>query len=384
MPVLFALLDHPPVPGGMSRYYAELLRRLPPDEVVVLTLHDPPPVATPYPVVAVPLPRRGALSLSRYPRWWQAFGETLRQHRPCGLLLGHLGLGKVRGPARSLPYGLFVHGLDVLHEQKKTNPWKRRRLHALFAGARLVITNSQATQRLLHRLGLPVTTSVVIHPGVDPKVFRPLKTPTKDLRALWGLPPSGFLVLFLGRPVPRKGLGLLLEVLPHLPEDVHLVAAGPGDFSAYQRQAQELGVAHRTWFLGPVPEDHLVHLYNATDLLAMPVVPQPHDMEGFGIVFLEANACERPVVGSQSGGVPEAVVHGETGWLIPPGDRQALHRALLNLYTHPHLRARLGKAGRQRVLQSFTWDLQAQRLRAAYRQYLCPKGLSLEPQGREN
>jgi len=288
-------------------------------------------------------------------------------------MLGHLGLGKVRGPARRLPYGLFVHGLDVLHEWKKARPWKHLRLHRLFRHARLVVTNSQATRQMLQRLNLLSVPSVVIYPGVDPRVFRPLDTPPEELRRVLGLPTSGFLVLFLGRPVRRKGLHLLLQVLPHLPREIHLVVAGAGDFSAYRQQARALGLGNRVSFLGPVPEERLVPLYNATDLLAMPVVSQPHDMEGFGIVYLEANACERPVLGSRSGGVPEAVAHGKTGWLVPPDDPQALQEALLKLYQDPDLRTRLGRAGRERVLRSFTWDLQARRLRDAYRQYLCPE-----------
>ncbi len=356
----------------MSRYYAHLLQHLPPEEVVLLTLEVAgwPPV--PYPVETVPLERRGAFSVARYPRWLWAFRRALQRYRPSALLLGHLGFAKMPGLPR-LPYGLFVHGLDVLHEHKKArhNPLKRRRLQAAFGRARVVVANSRATLNLVRQLGLPVHEGAVVYPGVDPRVFRPLNLPKAVLRRQFGLPEGAFLVLFVGRPVRRKGLQVLLRALTLLPEEVHLAAAGPGDFEPYRRQAREQGLAHRTWFLGTVPEERLVALYNAADVFALPGDPEPHDVEGFGIVFLEANACGLPVVGGRWGGVAEAVASGETGLLVEPGNPEDLARALEQLYQDADLRQRLARTGRARVLQAFTWPHQAQRLRALYRRILC-------------
>ncbi len=374
--ILFALLDFPPVPGGMSRYYAQLLEHLPPEEVVLLTLHHPERPEVPYPVETVSLQRRGAFSLARYPTWLQAFRRAVWRYRPAGLLLGHLGFAKMPGIGRlGPPYGLFVHGLDVLHEHRKArrNPWKHYRLRAAFARAHLVIANSQATLDLVRQLGLPVRQGAVVYPGVDPEVFRPLNRPRAELRRSFGLPEEAFLVLFVGRPVARKGLRVLLEALQRLPDAVQAVVAGPGDFEEAREQARHLGVAHRVRFLGAVSDADLVALYNAVDVFALPGDPRPHDVEGFGIVFLEANACGIPVIGGRWGGVPEAIAHEESGLLVEPGNPEALAEAVLRLYRNSERRQQMGRAGRTRVLRHFTWAHQAQALRRAYHASFCPE-----------
>jgi phosphatidylinositol alpha-1,6-mannosyltransferase len=120
--------------------------------------------------------------------------------------------------------------------------------------------------------------------------------------------------------------------------------------------AAEAGVADRVAFAGKVPEEELPAWYAASDVFVLPNRREGEDIEGFGIVFLEAQATERPVVAGASGGAPEAIADGSTGFLVGGTDAEELAGVLRRLADSPELRARLGRAGRERVRSGFTWE----------------------------
>jgi glycosyltransferase involved in cell wall biosynthesis len=153
-------------------------------------------------------------------------------------------------------------------------------------------------------------------------------------------------VLFAGRLSPEKGV---LELVAAA-EDLPLVVAGDGPL-----RAQVPGA------LGMVAHDELLRLYGRAAVVAC-----PSRREGFGVACLEAMAAGRPVVASAVGGLRDLVVDGETGLLVPPGDVPALRAALERLLGDAELRARLGRAARERVLAEFTWKRYAEQVRRAY------------------
>jgi phosphatidylinositol alpha-1,6-mannosyltransferase len=135
-----------------------------------------------------------------------------------------------------------------------------------------------------------------------------------------------------------------------------IVGDGPRR-EALQDLAKALEVAGRVHFAGEVPEDELPAWYQLCDVFVMPTQDLRGDPgEGFGLVYLEANAAGRPVVGTAACGVPDAVADGVSGLLVPPQDLPALLEALCRLLGDADLRARLGEAGRRRVLEEFTWE----------------------------
>ena len=119
-------------------------------------------------------------------------------------------------------------------------------------------------------------------------------------------------------------------------------------------------------FLGSRSAEHLPALYNLSDVFVMPnrTPEETRDVEGFGIVFLEANACEVPVVGGRSGGTSDAVADGETGLLVDGSSPAEIARAVTRLLQNPTLARRMGAAGRARVVREFTWDRAASQLAA--------------------
>jgi phosphatidylinositol alpha-1,6-mannosyltransferase len=197
----------------------------------------------------------------------------------------------------------------------------------------------------------------VAYCGTDPERFSP--GDGRALRARLGLGERRLLVS-IARLVPRKGLDTVLRALPQVAAaipDVRYVVAGDGpDRERLRALAAELDVAERVSFVGAVPASELPLWYSLGDVFVMPSRSEPPDVEGFGIVFLEAAAAERAVVAARAGGVPDAVAHGVSGLLVRPDDPGELSAALIELLNDPARRAELGRRGRERVLSGFTWD----------------------------
>jgi len=158
---------------------------------------------------------------------------------------------------------------------------------------------------------------------------------------------------------------LLPRIAAIVPDVVYWIAGGGAEAERHRLQdvAEAAGVADRIRFLGEVPDDDLPELYAASDVFVMLNRTMPDgDVEGFGIVFLEANACGKPVVGGRSGGAVEAVRDGQTGFLVPEGNDAAAVASIVRLLGDPDLRSRLGETGRRWAMKHFGWDRTARRV----------------------
>jgi glycosyltransferase involved in cell wall biosynthesis len=191
------------------------------------------------------------------------------------------------------------------------------------------------------------------------------RQPADQLRAQL-LGEGDFLVAFVGRLTPEKGLDLLLEALSHLPTGFRLAVAGAGP----QRQdlealAQRLCVADRVTFLGRVQHEDLAAFLSACDCLVLPSRSTPVWREQFGLVLVEAMMCETPPVGADCGAIGEVI--GDAGLVFPEGDVGTLVACLQQLYQNPELRRELGRRGRERALRLFTWSPYVQRVADAIR-----------------
>ncbi|WP_445256461.1 glycosyltransferase [Nocardioides aurantiacus] len=225
-----------------------------------------------------------------------------------------------------------------------------------------VVATCSDEVRELRRLGLEAGRATVIPCGVDVDRFAPGPPPATGGRR--------HRVLTIGRLVPRKGVGDVVEALAALPDVELVVAGGPGDDALHldpellrlRDLAESRGVLDRVRFLGGVGRDRVPDLIRDSDV----VVTVPW-YEPFGIVPLEAMACGRPVVGSRVGGLLDTVVPGKTGELVPPRDPAALARTLRALLDDPARRAAYGEAGRRRAVQHYDWRQVVARTEAVYR-----------------
>jgi phosphatidylinositol alpha-1,6-mannosyltransferase len=220
---------------------------------------------------------------------------------------------------------------------------------------------STRTAELLRARGVPYDRITVVNNGVDPDEFSP--RPAIALRR--ELAPDGPLILTVARLVSRKGIDTVLRALPALlarfPRLTYAIVGDGPDRARLSALSEALGVSARVKFSVHVGPD-LVDHYNACDLFVMPVREEPGDIEGFGLVFLEAGACEKPVIGSRAGGVVDAIVDGVTGWLVPPDDVPALAQAIERGLSDPSLAASMGRAARERILRECSWGRAADRI----------------------
>jgi glycosyltransferase involved in cell wall biosynthesis len=202
----------------------------------------------------------------------------------------------------------------------------------------------------------------VVGNAVDPDLFRP--SDRAEARRRLGLG-GGFLVGYVGRLAAGKGLLDLVDALARCPDDVGLVLAGSGpDEDEVRRRAHAAGLAGRVTFLPRRPREELTTVMNALDALALVSRSTPTWKEQFGRVIVEAHACAVPVIGSDSGAIPEVV--GEGGLIVPEGDPAAVAAAIGRLRDDPGLAGRLGAAGRRRVEERWTWERVAAQTRDLY------------------
>lgn len=363
--VLLISSDFPPVPGGQSRYLYDLWSCLPADQVVVLAPRISGAAAVDRQLacrvvrVALPLGLGTTAKVFRTLKlWWWAW--RLCRSLPvrcvhCGQLFSAGVVGLACYLLRGIPYIPYVHGADLLGYRNRF-PWGGI-LGQILQRAQRVVANSAFTGRAVQACGVSQQRIAVLNPAIDLERFAHLPSREEQRRRRrWE---GRLVVLSVGRLVERKGQDMVIRALPavaaRLPQVRYAIGGAGPCRAALEQLAGEVGVAERVEFLGFVPEGELPGLYGAADLFAMPSreLPAVGDVEGFGIVFIEANAAGLAVLGGRSGGVEDAVVDGGTGVLVDPSDPGAVAEGLIRLLADPELRARLARQGAARARVDF-------------------------------
>lgn len=353
MSSLLVTNDFPPKIGGIQSYLYELWRRLPAHATTVLTT-----------------PQDGdedwdaaqafRVERTREPVLFPTRSLTRRVDalaREVGadvvFLDPALPLGGIGPRLTTAPYVVVLHGAEITVPGRL--PGSRAVLGRVLRGAAGVVAAGEYPAReAAHAAGRPLP-ELVIPPGVDVERFTPVASADERaaLRAHLGLHPHRPTAVGISRLVPRKGFDVLLDALALLEMDVQLVIAGAGrDRKRLEARAKRLGLADRVRFLGRVPDEDLAAVYRTGDVFAMVCRERwgGLEAEGFGIVFLEAAACGIPAIAGRSGGSHEAVVDGETGFVVDPDDVTVLAQTLERVLLDHALRDRLGTAARARAL----------------------------------
>jgi phosphatidyl-myo-inositol dimannoside synthase len=231
----------------------------------------------------------------------------------------------------------------------------------VYARAAAVIANSRHTAQMLEHFGVLPQKIHVVYPGVDAARFHPSIDGSHLRRRL--ADEGDVLLLSVGRLQRRKGHDLVIAAMAALRDErprLRYAIIGAGDERpSLEALVNKERLTDRVTFLGQVEDVDLPTHYAASDVFVMPNRVDGVDIEGFGIVFLEASASGRPVIGGRSGGVPEAVEEGQTGYLVSGTDVHELVIALRSLARSPELRRTMGAAGRTRALTQFTWSRSA-------------------------
>jgi glycogen synthase len=259
-------------------------------------------------------------------------------------------------------------------------PWKRDQLGtgydvsswiertAVESADRVVAVSQPMKEDILTHYDLDPERVVVIHNGIDLEVYR--RSEERGALEKYGVHEP--YVLFVGRISEQKGIFHLLEAARSLPDGVQLVlcAAAPDTPELLDRMRRGTeGRGNVRWINEMVSKQDVIELYSHATVFACPSVYEP-----FGIINLEAMACETAVVASATGGILEVVVDGETGILVPPGEVEPLREALVALTGAPDRAAAMGRAGRRRVEERFSWTAVAAETAALYAGITRPAG----------
>jgi phosphatidylinositol alpha-1,6-mannosyltransferase len=206
---------------------------------------------------------------------------------------------------------------------------------------------------------------VRIAPGIDTEHFAP-RSDAHALRESLGLG-NKKVIVSVGRLVHRKGQDVLIEAMPEIIksiEDVHLLLIGEGPYKKeLEKRIKNLGLANRVTFVGRVQYADLPRYICVGDVFAMPSRSRLAglEVEGLGIVYLEASACGLPVIGGISGGAPDAVLQGETGYSVDGRSAHEVAEALVRVLADKELAQRLGARGRQWVIEQWQWQIWSER-----------------------
>ncbi|MGI8908321.1 MAG: glycosyltransferase family 4 protein [Candidatus Sumerlaeaceae bacterium] len=250
--------------------------------------------------------------------------------------------------AARIPYGIYFHGTEIQTELRSSI--RRTILARLIDSAALVVANSRNTANLLAK-HFPGTEAEVLSPGVDPGKFSSpeARKLAVHLRENWlisrpdGAQPT--VLLSVCRLTKGKGIHLVLqaleEVLAARPELhwIYVIAGGGPDAKEFETLATSLGLSGRVIFTGPVAHEVVPSYFCAADVYVQPSQPEGDFLESFGISFLEAQAAGLPCIGSDWGGVPEAVENGRSALLVPVGNVAAIREAIVRLVAYPQARA---------------------------------------------
>jgi phosphatidylinositol alpha-1,6-mannosyltransferase len=226
-------------------------------------------------------------------------------------------------------------------------------------GAQLLIANSHNTAEILARDWPREARRVrVLHPGVDTRRFSPAPADDSARQRLgWG---DRQVILTVGRLQLRKGHDHLIQALPEVraacPRVLYAIAGEGEERPRLERLVEELGLREHVTFLGALNDGALVEHYRHCDLFALPNRTIGHDIEGFGMVLLEAQSCGKPVLAGDSGGTRETLVNGETGRIVDCRTPATLAAALASMLADRQRLAAMGRAGREWVEDRFAWE----------------------------
>lgn len=360
--------DFPPRPGGIQTFVHELVRRLPADDVLVYAsrfrdyeafdadqpfevVRDDTSVLLPTPAV-----RRRAAGLVRS---HQAEAVLFGAAAPLGLLAPSL---RSAGAARTIG---ITHG----HEAGWAGyPVTRQVLRRVGDGLdTMTYLGGYTHDRISRALSAAAASRMVqLAPGVDPTVFHP-EVDGASVRASLGLDGRP-VVVCVSRLMPRKGQDTLIRALPEIrrlvPDAALLLVGGGPHRETLAKLAESTGMGEHVVITGSVPFESLPAHFAAGDVFAMPCRTRHFglDVEGLGIVYLEASAVGLPVVAGRSGGAPDAVLAGETGAVVNGENVAEVADVVAGLLGDPERRAAYGTAGRDWVQADWTWDSAASRL----------------------
>lgn len=360
--ILFVSNDFAPSIGGIAQVLTYMCGSLPPDEVCVLAQKMKGDEAfdrqAPYKIHRVAYSSDSKLqSLLSVVRYSKAVRKICAQEN-CDLVFYDkafpLGLISHLPMRPQMPYILQAYGNDIVTPRSKIEAQLQK---LILRNARCVIAISHFTKEALLRLGVKPDNIVIMFPKMDFARFD-VKQDTAQLKQQYNLLGKK-VILSVGRLVRRKGFDKTIEAMPNIlkeiPNAFYLIVGNGPDKEYLENLAEQQGVSGQFRIIPDCEDDILPQFYHACDVFCMPsrYIMEKGDVEGFGIVFLEANACKKPVVGGNSGGQPDAIEDGKNGLLCNPESPEDITEKILCLLSDTARSKAMGEYGYDRARNNF-------------------------------
>jgi phosphatidylinositol alpha-1,6-mannosyltransferase len=370
---MLVTLDFPPMVGGVANYWGNLNRHFESDNFVVLTQDYDNSLDFDM-TQSYLIYRKNLFSNSKWfwPKWLPLLWETLklvRQEKIKMLMCTHVvPVGTVCYILKKLigvPYMVSVHGLDI--SLCACSKRKRLMVKRILRNAEKVIANSNSTKDiLLEHNFCPADNVLIVYPCPNVNFEPGRESFLEKLRADERLKDKK-IILTVARLIERKGQDRVIQSLPKIlesvPNAVYLVVGRGAQYKYLQELTEMLKLQDKIMYYTDATDEELPGFYEICDVFAMPVRKLENgDVEGFGIVYLEANCYGKPVVAGRSGGAVEAVEDGVNGLLVDPQSINEIADAIVRLLKNPVLAHGLGEAGRLRVAEKFNWHEQAMKI----------------------
>ncbi len=371
--------EFPPKIGGMERYAFELAKSLSKNNKVgVITREDHKNID--YKKLGLASVNVKCLLTLDFDQDLELVLDYLKNNKADILHINNAGFSPAIPKIKSrldIPVVVTVHGKDFLNSFIYTKQNKNISKDILNADKIIAVSN-YVKSRIIRQDFEPDKVAIILH-GTDITLFKPEKKDTKLLKKL-GISEQDFVLLTVSRITKRKGIIQVIKLLPNLiketPNLTYLVI-GPTRETDYYNTVKllvkKLGLERNVIFTGYVKNKELPKYYNLCDIFLMPTTePSEGDIEGFGIVFLEANSCAKPVIGSKNSGAEDAIINGKTGFLVNINNEKEIEKVIIRLLKNKELREKLGKAGRARVIKELNWNNVTKKVLNVYNSVIKP------------
>lgn len=365
---LLTTLEYPPFKGGVAHYYYNLVKNWPQNNIYVLA-HGADKQEENNHVL-----RRNLLKKTIRPQWLPAIFHLSRiiKNKKIGhILVGQvLPLGTVAYICSrwyNIRYSVFLHGTDAHYAlgQKR----KKKLFLKILAKTDTIICANHYVRRLIEeQLEEKEKNKIkVVHPGLHIPNKNSSEKVEDNPRQKYNLQ-DRFILFSIGRIIKRKGFDVVIdameEIATKVPEVVYVLAGtGPEEKLLQEKIKQKPDyIQKKILMLGPISEEEKWSWLYTCDTFIMPSRNISGEVEGFGIVYLEANWAGKPAIGGKDGGVADAIQEEVNGILVDPKSREEISQAVVGLAKDPARRKRMGERGRERVKKEFSWEDQAKKI----------------------
>ncbi len=364
--------DFPPIVSGISTVFYQIWKRLPSDRIMILAPKAPGcdefDKKEPFHIIRkkIPTGESGKDKLLKmvlnifYTLYYTRKYNIGKLH--CGQILSVGPAGLVCKKLFGVKYNVYVYGSETFRfGNSRMMSWLMKKV---IEEAEELVPNSEFTLHEYERWGVPREKMVTIVPGVDTVFFHP-EGKSRYLVEKYSLQDK-LVIMTVGRLDERKGHDMVIRAMAHVvkqfPNAVYMIVGKGREEQRLKNLADNLKLQDLVVFTGFVADESLPDYYNLCDVFVLPNrETESHDQlkgdyEGFGVVFLEASACGKPVIAGKSGGSCEAVVNGVTGLMVDPRSESEIAHAIECILADKSFAGRLGMAGRNRAEKEFDWQ----------------------------